>query len=508
MNIWSRIMNGLKAFREAYTAGEPLNEANFGDPAARALRYSINWAMYESTVYRKLVHNWADSYKAAFSLYKFIRPIYNPVGRLGAFWQAHLWGGALDPAAGDGKERPSALPVITDNENLRAAIAALWKASNWQMNKDLVSLWGPILGDVVIRVIDDTDRERVYFQVTHPGSITDLTLDRVGNVRGYVLEEQRADPREGREGLVTYREVCTRKPGTNDIWYETFLDKERYAWNGNRASWSEPYGFVPMVFIPHRQVGLQWGWCEIHEDLPMVREVHDLASMFDDQLRKMFNPAWFYAGVTKPKAAPTITGSEETTAKPEKAREDEKVIYSPDPSSKPYPLVMPVEIQQASGHIMTLLEELEKDYPELGLQNKQNADTAAELSGRAMRIKRQPVEDRVKLRRVTYDDALVRAQQMAVSIGGFREYEGYKGFNLDSYKAGQLDHQIGERPVFASDPLDDLEIEAKFWEVAAAAANTDTGVPLVLFLQKYGKERGWDDAAIAELQAFTRGVEQ
>jgi hypothetical protein len=67
------------------------------------------------------------------------------------------------------------------------------------------------------------------------------------------------------------------------------------------------------------------------------------------------------------------------------------------------------------------------------------------------------------MRRAGYDSALMRAHQMAVAIGGMRGYVGYQGFSLDSYRAGALEHSIGDRPVFAIDPLDRIEEDTAFW---------------------------------------------
>ena len=117
-------------------------------------------------------------------------------------------------------------------------------------------------------------------------------------------------------------------------------------------------------------------------------------------------------------------------------------------------------------------------------------------SGRALRIARQRCEAKVQARRVAYDDGLVRAQQMAVAIGGWRGYEGFAGFGLDSYRAGALDHRIGMRPVFQVDALDDIEIDAAFWSAAKTAVK-EVGLPLTLYLRR----QGWSDEELAELEA-------
>jgi hypothetical protein len=63
---------------------------------------------------------------------------------------------------------------------------------------------------------------------------------------------------------------------------------------------------------------------------------------------------------------------------------------------------------------------------------------------------------------------------MGVAIGGFRGYEGFEGYGLDSYQAGALDFEIIPRPVFGRDPLDDAELDAAKgagWRAKWDAAN-------------------------------------
>jgi hypothetical protein len=122
------------------------------------------------------------------------------------------------------------------------------------------------------------------------------------------------------------------------------------------------------------------------------------------------------------------------------------------------------------------------------------ANASGDISGRALRINRGPAEDKVLQRRPNYDDAIRRAQMMAVAIGGYRNYEGFSGYDLDSYASGKLDHTIGERPVFGKDRMDELEYDAEFWTVAGQAKAF--GIPPLVFL----KQKGWTDDQLKEIE--------
>ena len=494
--IWSAAMAGYKAFNEKMVSSDQINLANYTDFDSRKLRYSILWAMYENTAYDK-IHTWSVSYKTQKGLYEYIRNIYNPSYRLGEFWKAKLLGGALDPAAGDGEEVPSALPILmeAENESLRKAIAQVWRWSNWQIKKDVFGLWTPVLGDGVLKIVDDPDREKVYIKVIHPSRLSNAELDDFGNVKGYTLMYKRQDPRPGKSGEVTYKEVAERDGEA--VVYRTYLDQSLYAWDDGEAEWAVEYGFVPMVVLQHNDVGLDFGWSELYPGLSKFREVDDQASKLNDQIRKLVEGAWLLAGVQKPVSTPVVTGQAASQTetqereKPQVGRSEMKIIYSTNPQAQPHSLVAPIDIASVASSIKDLIAELERDYPELRVDL---ANATGDISGRALRINRSPASAKVLQRRPNYDNALVRAQQMAVAIGGFRSYgDAFAGFSLESFATGKLEHSIGERPVFDADPLDELEEEGKFWDNAGKAKAA--GVPLEIYL----KQQGWDDKPIDDI---------
>lgn len=480
-------MAGITAFREAYlSAGLTDQQTDFNEWDARRLRYELYWAFYENTAYRN-VHSWATTYRQQQSLYKYIRGIYNPAYRLGEFWKAHLWGGRLDPAAGDGKTKPSALPIETDNEKLREPISTLWKWSNWQINKQIVTLHGSVLGDVVMQVVDDVERKKVYIQPVHPGLLKSVEVDAWGNVKGYEIEETREDPNApGR--AATYKETAERDG--ESVVYRTFLNGVPYAWMGELSEWSEPYGFIPMVLVQHNNVGLDFGWSELHSGRGKFQEADDLASKLSDQVRKNVDAAWLFSGIEKPRNAPRAGGGTAASIEnPSPGREETPVIYAPT-GAQAQPLVTQLDIGATAQYIGSILAEIERDYPELQMDIWA---AGKETSGRALRVARQRVTTKVEERRANYDDCLVRVQQMAISIGGYRNYEGFAGFGLDSYERGDLAHSIGERPVFAVDPLDNIENEGAFWVAAQAAIKSGLSLPVYL------KRQGWNEEEIKEV---------
>jgi len=279
--------------------------------------------------------------------------------------------------------------------------------------------------------------------------------------------------------------------------YETYLNGTPHNWSDDPdapTAWAQPYGFVPLVMVQHLDVGLAWGWSELHAGLPKFREIDDLASKLDDQVRKLVDAPWLFSGVQRPSANPVISPTEATTTRPEPGREEIPSIYATNENARATSLVAPLDIAAVAARITDLTAELRADYPEL---TTDIATSSGDASGRALRVARQRVTTRALERRTNYDAALVRAQQMAIAIGGFAGYQGYQGFSLDSYAAGALDHTIGPRPVFEADPLDQTEIDAAMWGAAKAAK--EAGYELRLFLE----DQGWAEEKLRRLDDYT-----
>jgi hypothetical protein len=461
MKITRALSAAYRAFREAYVVSDLQYPDDFNSFDARRLRYAIYWAFYENTAYRT-INKWTTKLKNDYALYRWIRNIYNPSYRLGEFYKAHLFGGRLDVDAGP----TGAIPIKTDNEAVPLALSEVWKWSNWYSRKDIYTLWGTVLGDVVLEVVDDVDKGRVYLDVLHPGLFENIELDNYGNVRGYTLTY----PRD----TVTYTEVVYRDG--QDVVYETYRNNELYAWNGIDSTWSIPYGFVPMVVVKHNDVGADWGWSELHPDTSKIREADDLASMVTDHIRRATRPQWLMKGMSEPSSTEYSQPDVEDD-RPEPERETTAMIWASSEVADAIPMVFNLDLSSSLEHITSVLKELERDYPEL----RQDIYTLGGNSGRALRVARQSVTSRVEQRRANYDAGMVKANMMALSIGGYR---GYFPFTLDSYEEGTINHSVAQRPVFTEDPLDSIEVANKLWEAASKAVQA--GATLDGFLLSQG----------------------
>lgn len=508
-SVWGKLGAAFKAFREALLSSDETHSADFESFEMRRLRYAVLWSYYESTTYRVFLNAWATKYMQDFGLYKYARNIFNPSYRLAEFWVSALVGGLLDEGAGDTGALPIQIPETaseTDAANLRAAIAQIWRDSNFQVNKAIFTRNGIVKGDTALRVVDDVQRGKVYLEVVRPDILKSVTRDPSGNVKAYEIEELRANPEDPNKPDVTYTEIAERLQmpvladgttietpgGPGSVRYQTFLNGKPYAWNGIAAEWTENYGFVPLVVVKHIDVGLDWGWAEILPGLSKLREADDQWSVIDDHIRVKHKAPWLF-NFSKPTSTPTSTTANPTSETPQPGREDINALYIKQDSAKGQALVADLQIEHALANLDKIISQLEKDYPEI--RDELFKVGGADASGRALRILREPVELKATERRAVYDNAIVRAHQMAISIGAQKGYAGFEAFSAESFNAGALNHNIAQRPVFRVDPLEKIEQETAFWKAAQEAEKAHVAVEVWLELQ------GWDADKIGKVTA-------
>ena len=73
---------------------------------------------------------------------------------------------------------------------------------------------------------------------------------------------------------------------------------------------------------------------------------------------------------------------------------------------------------------------------------------------------------------------------MGLSIGGMKGYPGYEGITAESFARGELEHSIGDRPVFAVDEMD--RIAEKQAKANVLKMLTDSGMPIAEAMEEAG----------------------
>lgn len=503
--LFNSLNAGFNAFSNTYNGRSLVPSEEFGWDIyqSRLQRYYTNAAYYNATVYSTLNRYWAVQ-QNTLGLYRHTRSIYNPVQRQNDLLVSYVYGGSLDIE----DLSSGAIPIAPNNPSVIEAIKKTFISSRWGELKSLYIRWGAQFGDVALKLIDDRLKQKVRIEVLNPSKIREATFDAVGNITSVSIEYQKLEdsplPQPGLSGLFNFNPKALR-------WYvytemidlvngqtrfRTFKDGQPFAYYADEAgamvdTWYESWGFVPMVLASHKDVGLRWGASSFHGSLRKMDEINDFASHLNDQVRKSVNALWYFAGVQAQADLVTNDGTQ--------TRDQTPAIYGPE-GSQPFAMIGNLPIDQALNVLAKMIEELEKDLPELALQDIRHATRAMTAPG--VRAGYSDAIGRIQEARGNYDQALVRALQMAITIGGNNGYEGYAGFTLDSYGRGDLDFSIKDRPVID----DSLALSEELTSLAAVGAQPPAIQRLMLEKLSYSEKEidSVVNAAEAQQQQQTR----
>ena len=462
-----------------------------GFESTRLQRYGRAWGFYTNEVYNDLSAYLAATYPAGSQIYKYTKGLRNPIPAWVEFYVTNVWGGQLDLDAGNGQEKPSALPIVTENDALRPAIAKLWAWSNWNAKRNLATTYSSALGDTFIVVVDSPSAQKAYMQVRRPSEFTEIDWDDFGHVKRCVIEYRTEDDKDH---PYTFKQIIEHPAiwGGPTTRYQTFKDNRPFAYPenvmGGQATWEweVPYDFVPVVHIPYRDVGEGWGALGYSATIPKIDAANSLASLLNSQIGKTVNPAYVAFGIQNGNI--TMGGSDE-------GQDEIPILYIPKPPSEASlePLITQIDLSGALALLDAQLADIARDLPELRMSEAMRSGLSGEALGRAF----SDVAARINAVRGNHDSGLVRAHQMAIAIAGASKYDkAFNGFDMNSFKSGLLDHGIGDRPILPTSSSEKVDTDGKQWVQVGQAVTA--GMPLETALREI---MGWEDDDLAQMEA-------
>jgi hypothetical protein len=439
----------------------------WSDPAGMTTRekyeaqtslYAYRWHLYQNSIFDD-VTIW-QQYRRKYGLYRYIRPIYNPVRRLVDFYAGIVYPGVL---AVDGKRLPNgsilAIPLEDDlDPQLRKAIGQLWQWSNWQTGKNLFVRYGAALGDVGVEVVDELDRGKVTYEIVWPGSVKQLDLDGTGNVKAYAIEYQAEDD-NGRT-YVYRKEVDGER-------IAEYKDDELYQYDENiEAERDNPYGFAPFVWCKHTDLGGDYGAPAIR-NVGKIDELNEIASHAHDRAHAVLSSPILVAGEGVQALTSDVTeakrGATQDLANPQAGRESVRILKANNGS------ISTVQLPEgeALNYMDRLIMELEDDHPELVMYKRLRE--MSQVTGPAAETLTGDAGSYIQEARSNYDQQSIKLFQMAIAIAGWRANSGAWGrtlsrqqqafapFDLESYQAGDLDFSILPRSLFPAEMVEETD---------------------------------------------------
>jgi hypothetical protein len=480
MNAVSRVMGTLNGYaQQARLAGTAWVEL-----PPREL-YNLLYAYYtQNGVYDALA---LASYQAGIWR-EATKEIRCPANRIVEVYAAKMLGGTLEEA----------LEIQAENERIVEPIQRVWHWSNFARRKQVFSRYSACFGTVFLKVAASDSRQRVYFQIIHPGHVSDFKVDE----RDFVTECRIDVP-------ITRRTADqSRRLTSTEVWSEP--DQSYRLWEHDRpvdtptdqlgpplrtASLSD-FGidFVPVVLHKHRDIGEDRGLGAFTHALTKIDEanrsatrLHQLLFRHNRPIDSIESPGRDSSG--RPVPPPTMEGD----AGGEITIGDDVLLRLPG-GWQYRSMVADLHYADALAILNAQLAELEDDCPELTFARIREIPDA---SGVALRYRLIAATDRILEARGNAQESIQRADMMALTMGQQLGVEGFR--DIGSFDAGDFEHSFVQKDVIE---LDSLSLATEE-QTRATAFTTATGstLPTTFALQRvYGMTEA-EAAETAELMA-------
>lgn len=379
--------------------------------------------------------------------------LYNPVSEV-----VDLYLHAFDGAFGDEITADGASAITA------AALLDIWAWSNLNIEKRQLCRLPATHGLCGIRIVarddDDPLRRRVYLRIEHPATIRDMILDDRGNVERIQLEYDITAGLAEESVTIAIREelskerIRTWRVDTGIV--QPFdvgqfiadgmpLDRVTDYDGGPGSDYENALGVTPYVVCYHDKGNDIWGRNAWYRARRQVDRLNSLVSHIDIQIHEHVRNTWIIAA--------------SGTAPQEFDFSGRKVIYVDLRNGGTAPMVQSMvanlDLTSATAQARFQLEAIEDKLPELKATagrflSGQSGETVAEL--------RKPAEERLQAARDMYEDALVRADQIALSWGvllGLWDLGtgmGTREAADAAFRRGNEDHKFNKRPLLNPAP--------------------------------------------------------
>lgn len=398
----------------------------------------------------------------------------NPAHRVVEFYAKKLWPGSL----------PNALPIVTDNRLLPDAIRRLHTDSNFGAMKQVLAREAPLYGDCFIKVATKNgppgqdglrDPRGVYLQRIDPKLVTDFAEDERKFTTMIRLDIQQFDSLSGAFASKWRTEVWDKIRFR--AWVHTKGEAARIEDLGDPVEEvaMSVYGidFVPFVRAPFLDIGDMRGVSAFQHALDKIDALNRDATRLHGLLFRNNKNTWVAESAMRDAGGRLLAsldfgGDGDDEGEGDGPRNRSIVVGDEEIVSLPGGYTLNSRVPQlAYDAALAILEsharEVEDDLPEIAYYRTR--DLGANLSGVALRLILGPAIDTVIEARGNLEGALIRAHQMALTIGvNLKLYDA----GLGTYEDGSFVHSFADRPVI---PLSELE------EAQVAKAKQDAGVP-------------------------------
>jgi len=364
----------------------------------------------------------------------------NPASRIVETYVDQVWSGKLQDV----------FLFEEGSTKVQEAVQKIWAWSNWQSRKDLLVRQLAIFGNHFIKIEQPEDKKRVYLRLIDPRIVTEFTTDERDYLTYIRMDQQMQDP-EQRARLIWRTEVWDKDRQDVRIWFRDYLeeDLERLGEADDEAEFSDfGINFVPFVHLRFRDIGEEWGVGPYTLMKDKIDEVNRSVTRLHEMLFR-YNKAFLLlsgSGLdasSAPLPAPEISG---VVIEEGGFRDDD--VFQAGADTKVEMMVPDIDYKSALDVAMATMDEIQADCPEMRWD--EIAKLGDRLSSPSARIMLGSAIKRILSCRIIVEEALIRADQMAITIGQHRGVlEG-----LGDYESGDLEHSFQSRELI---PLSESE---------------------------------------------------
>ena len=384
-----------------------------------------------------------------------LRPLRNPAYRVVEFYAAKMWPEPL----------PNALKVKTTNERIIVPIQQVWSWSNWTSMKQRLVRQLAIYGESFIKIVSPKDSQQVYYQVIDPTYAPDLTLDGrdfLTYIRFDIPRQERRDDDELEDWIFT--EVWDKSDETLRMWKHqkgTGVDTHALGEPDRQTTFQADadIDFIPIVHVKLKDIGDDRGLGAFTQSLDKIHEANRMATRLHQMLWRYRSPIWALEAnqsdsMGRPMPAPTFDKNTDS----EVELGDDKLLRIPGNAT------LKALIPNVSwGDVITVLQdhmqEMEHDMPELAYWRLRDQ---GELSGRAVQLLLGDAVDKIVEARGNAFSGLIRANQMALTIGANKKLDGFSG--LGDFESGALYHTLIAREIIPTPEMEKAQA-AQTWQL-------------------------------------------
>jgi hypothetical protein len=462
--------------------GQALSERQ-RNSAARQTLYAINEGLYDNQCYDDPQHwktireKWLkkcppdDHVIGWFSPFKEIVEAYQNV-------LPGTFGNGLEI---DDKADEQGRPV---NRQIIEPITTIWRDSGLDSTKAEMLRYGANLGTFALRAVQ-LDSGAVVVQVHHPGRIFDAEIDGQGNCVAVVLKyflpfNVSTDPMSPSYTQVEVVEVITKEE------FSLTFNGEQQLADDVRPN---KLGFCPYVIAPHKRTGTIFGDWSYKGSEAQIHAINYRIHKQNISIGRHQFPKWILASGGGPPAEVNIGG--------------DNVIWLELRKDTPNPFAQPAVPQIDQEHALKFWIEtrnmIRGRQPELTINDVQ---LFSNISGETIAQVLKPAEAAILGVRPNYDHALIRAMQMALTIGAKAGRWELGTTDLDeAYRTGLLNWRLKQRPALPMTPqmqvaMIDAQLAEQNAKLAMAAAAMKLGLPL----DEVWKLAGYTTAQIAKMK--------